>query len=148
MIKSQEGRNLFHKNMDIRHLTGRIDPLLPSGGKEISKGSAEKNSGERFVDVLERIAGSKLNFSGHATDRLKSRNIDLDESDVARLEEAVERAAKKGSNDSLVMDGDNVYVVNVPNRTVITAMDQLEMRERVFTKIDSAVFTKPSLASV
>jgi|AntRauMFilla1563_2_1112583.scaffolds.fasta_scaffold00457_2 flagellar operon protein len=135
--------------MDIRHLTGRIDPLLPKGGQqELSKGTAENNSGERFVDVLERIAGSKLNFSGHATDRLKSRNIDLGEADVARLEEAVERAAKKGSNDSLVMDGDNVYVVNVTNRTVITAMDQLEMRERVFTKIDSAVFTNPALAGI
>lgn len=128
--------------MDIRHLTGRIDPLIPSGNQQSGQQAAVKSSGERFVDVLERIAGEKLNFSGHATDRLKSRSINLEQEDIARIEEAVERAAQKGSKDSLIMDGDNVYVVNVPNRTVITAMDQLEMRERVFTKIDSAVFTR------
>lgn len=127
--------------MDIRHLTGRMDPLQGLGNRP-NEARESHQQGERFSDVLRRVAGEKIHFSGHASQRLESRNIALDAQDIERLGEAVDRAAMKGSTDSLILDGDQAYVVNVPNRTVITAMDQLDMRERVFTKIDSAVFTR------
>jgi len=82
-----------------------------------------------------------LQFSGHALKRLEDRNIFLDEQDLVRIDEAVNRAAAKGSRETLVLDGDNAFVVNIPNRTVITAVDQMELRDRVFTQIDSAVLT-------
>ncbi|HKI45653.1 MAG TPA: TIGR02530 family flagellar biosynthesis protein [Balneolales bacterium] len=127
--------------MDIRHLTGRVSPVAPSPVQQQKPTSA--NTGESFAGILSRVSGDKnqLQFSGHALKRLEERNIQLNESDLSRLQEAVDRAAGKGSKESLIMDGNNAFVVNVPNRTVITAVDQLDMRERVFTQIDSAVFT-------
>ena len=37
------------------------------------------------------------------------------------------------------MRPDAAFVVNIPNRTVVTALDRQEMQERVFTQIDSAM---------
>ena len=36
---------------------------------------------------------------------------------------------------------DVALVVNVPNRTVITAVKQSELKDNIFTNIDGAVFT-------
>ncbi len=127
--------------MDIRHLTGRVSPVAPSTVQRKQQTPANREG--NFAEILSRVSGDKnqIQFSGHAIKRLEERNIQLNESDVSRIQEAVNRAAGKGSKESLILDGDNAYVVNVPNRTVITAVDQLDMRERVFTQIDSAVFT-------
>jgi uncharacterized protein DUF3766 len=38
-----------------------------------------------------------------------------------------------------VMVDNNAFVVSVRNRAVITAIDQAQMRDHVFTNIDSAV---------
>jgi len=38
-----------------------------------------------------------------------------------------------------VIGAQGVFIVNVPNNTVVTTMAQSDMRERVFTNIDSAV---------
>jgi flagellar operon protein len=51
----------------------------------------------------------------------------------------VQRAAEKGSRSALVLVDDAAFVVSVPNKTVITAVDREHMREQVFTNIDSAV---------
>jgi flagellar operon protein len=90
-----------------------------------------------FSEVLaERSAG--VQFSGHAVDRLKRRGIEVDESTLQRLEGAVDRAASKGSRESVVFVDGTAFVVSVRNRTVITAVDHAHMREQVFTNIDSA----------
>jgi flagellar operon protein len=58
---------------------------------------------------------------------------------LARLDGGLARAAAKGARDSLVLVDQTAFVVSVPNRTVITAVDREHMREQVFTNIDSAV---------
>lgn len=127
--------------MDIRHLTGRGDPAsLPSHrGKE---GVPDQLSGDKpsFKEVLQEVSG--LKFSGHAMDRLQDRSISMSESDMKRLQDAVSKAEAKGSKDSLIMDGDQAFLVNIPNKTVVTAVDMMELRERVFTNIDSTVLMK------
>lgn len=91
-----------------------------------------------FSEVLdERTAG--VQFSGHAVERLKRRGIEVDPGTMQRLEGAVDRAATKGSRESVVFVDDKAFVVSVTNRTVITAVDSAHMREHVFTNIDSAV---------
>ena len=94
-----------------------------------------------FANMLESALGSRerLRFSAHATERLESRGINLDDDRQNRLGEAVNQAAAKGARESLVIDGDLAYVVNVPRRTVITAMPLAQMEQNVFTNIDSAV---------
>lgn len=134
--------------MDIRHLTGRTQPIAPvreQGGQPVSVPKTTP-LGETFAEVLDRVteSGSRVTFTGHAMKRLEDRNINFDEGALARLEEAIDRAGAKGSRESLILDGDAAYVVNIQKRTVITAVDQLELRDRVFTQIDSTVLTKPN----
>lgn len=45
---------------------------------------------------------------------------------------------KKGK-DSLILLKNIAFIVNIPNRTVVTAMDGSNSKESVFTNIDSAV---------
>jgi flagellar operon protein len=85
------------------------------------------------------MESSSLNFSKHAAMRLTDRNIDLTEDMNRRLENGVEQAGKKGVCDSLVLVDSLAFIVNVPSRTVVTAMDQTETNSNVFTNIDGAV---------
>jgi len=91
--------------------------------------------GEIFTEELER-----LKFSSHALKRLESRNIQFSENELSKIQAAVERAEMKGSKDSLVMVDDTALIVNIPNKTVITAMQINKENENVFTNIDSVVF--------
>lgn len=79
-----------------------------------------------------------LKFSAHAQQRLESRNIRLTQDDVAKMNAMADKAAAKGSKQSLFMMRDVALVVSITNRTVITAVDQSSMKENVFTNIDSA----------
>jgi len=54
---------------------------------------------------------------------------------------AVDKADAKGVKDTLIVMDRIAFVVNVKNRTVITALNSSEMKENVFTNIDGAVFT-------
>ncbi len=132
--------------MDIRHLTGRTQPVDPSQkSKQLDKKAPLTKDGQSFSQILEKVSDQKqqLQFSTHAMKRLEDRSIELSETDIGRIQDAVDRAGEKGSKESLILDGDNAYLVNVEDRKVITAVDHLEMRDRVFTQIDSAVLTDP-----
>lgn len=101
---------------------------------------AEKQQSSAFAKILEdqnRKKNSELKFSRHASERLASRNIDLTGEQRLRLENAVLRASAKGIQESLVMVDDMAFIVNIPNNTVITAVNNME--EAVFTNIDGAV---------
>ena len=56
-----------------------------------------------------------------------------------RLQKGIAAADSKGVNDSLVLVDDIAFIVNVPSKTVVTAMDQAETNSNVFTNIDGAV---------
>jgi len=53
-----------------------------------------------------------------------------------------DKAAAKGSKQSLFMMGDTAMVVSIKNRVVITAVDSDSMKDNVFTNIDSAAIIK------
>ena len=102
------------------------------------QGSAGGNGAVPFADILQSKMDG-LKFSAHAANRIKSRNIDLSPEVMGKLEKAVSGAANKGSRDSLILMKDLAFIVNIPNRTVITAMDGESIKENVFTNIDSTV---------
>lgn len=85
------------------------------------------------------ILQDQLKLSGHAQTRLQSRNIELGAEQWERVMNGINKAAEKGARDSLVMVDDVALVVSVKNRTVITAVDKANLKENVFTNIDSAV---------
>ena len=63
----------------------------------------------------------------------------MDNTLMDNLEHVVEEARKKGARDVAVIGSQGIFIVNVPNNTVVTTMSQSDMKERVFTNIDSAV---------
>ena len=130
---------------DIRGLDPRIQapklPTLPETRKQ-APANGTSGFGDILRETLEKGECQDVRFSAHALDRLSSRNVHLTSSDLEQIRNAVDRAAEKGSKEALLLKPDLALVVNVPNRTVITALPGNMMREHVFTKIDSAVLLR------
>lgn len=80
-----------------------------------------------------------LRFSKHAVNRLSDRNIELTTAQMQRLNDGAKKAGEKGIQESLVIVDELAFIVNIPNKTVVTAMDQTETADNVFTNIDGAV---------
>lgn len=116
-------------------------PFIPISPPETQPFKQGERPTDIFSTVFEREL-DKLKFSNHANKRLESRNIQLTEIELGRLEGAVETAESKGSKDSLVMMDDKAFIINIPNRTVVTALHMQEEGEKVFTNIDSVVILK------
>ena len=115
-------------------------PFLPVGGVEgLKQKSPMPLPSERSFDAILQKELQEVRFSKHAQERLNERNIQLDQKDLADLQQAVSLAEKKGANDSLVLLRDVAFIVSVKNRTVVTALDGESMKQNVFTNIDSAV---------
>ena len=114
-------------------------------GQFLNQGTATEQSvsigkGQSFAEILEQKKieeRGELKFSKHASERLVSRNIDLSETQKARLHQAVKAAEAKGIKESLVMMDNLAFIVNVKNNTVITAVAGGE--EKIFSNIDGAV---------
>ncbi len=109
--------------------TGRPSPLPRTPG-----------TGD-FDRMLDGAMGASrpVRFSAHAADRVRSRGIHLTPGDLDRLARAVDLAESRGGRESLVLSPSLAYVVNVPARTVVTALSGDQARGSVFTQIDSAV---------
>ena len=110
--------------------------------KEVNQ--KQNNTGVSFQDILKQQIGvteesRELKFSKHATQRLDQRDIALSPDQSQRLEAGVQKASEKGIKESLVIVDSLAFIVNVPNQTVVTAMDQTESMDNVFTNIDGAV---------
>ncbi len=115
-----------------------IIPVGPSTGNKTQK--SQQPASVPFRDILEKqITPGGIKFSAHAQARLASRNIQLSSAELAKIGNAVERAAQKGAKESLIMMDKVAFVVSVKNKTVVTAVDDASMKEHVFTNIDSAV---------
>lgn len=110
-----------------------------------ANGAGQANTGQdtsgAFGDLLKAKAAESqgLNFSKHAAKRIGERGISMDTKLLDNLEQAVEGARQKGAKNMAVIGGQGVFIVNVPNKIVITAMSAEDMKNRIFTNIDSAV---------
>ena len=111
--------------------------------KKSSKSTSQINSqGLSFEEIWKQKTGQvtgELRFSKHASNRLADRNLTLSEDQLNRLTEGARRAGEKGIKESLVMVDQLAFIVNVPNQTVVTAMDSTQTDENVFTNINGAV---------
>lgn len=135
----------------------RIQNLIPTKPTEIKKsgGEGEVSFKETFKDALKeansanetaalkanvaKAEGPQLKFSNHAIERMQSRGISYSPQDLTRLGEAVQKAAAKGSKDTLVLMDQSALIVSVKNNTVVTVMDKNALKENVFTNIDSTI---------
>ncbi|MCX7904177.1 MAG: flagellar protein [Caloramator sp.] len=81
-----------------------------------------------------------VKFSGHAIERLKQRNIQLSNDDVEKINNAVKKLKDKGGREGLIVYNNNIaFIASIKNNTVITAIDPENLKENVFTNIDSAI---------
>ncbi|MDG5815849.1 TIGR02530 family flagellar biosynthesis protein [Chitinispirillales bacterium ANBcel5] len=130
-------------NISDNDLAGRIQAHragVVQKGRSYQGGlqRTESQSKTVFGDVLKSKI-EEVKFSAHASSRLKSRKIDIGPEVMSKLEKAILGAEQKGAKDSLILLSDLAFIVNIPNKTVITAMDGESIRDNVFTNIDSTV---------
>ena len=115
------------------------DQYLKAGRNPVP---AKTTGGKSFQEILESSqtkGAGEVRFSKHAAGRLADRNIELTESQMDRLKEGTQRAGAKGIKESLVIVDQLAFIVNIPNNTVVTAMNRQDAAENVFTNIDGAV---------
>lgn len=96
---------------------------------------------DSFGSILQKKLQEKqeLRFSKHANLRLEARNIELNNDQIRRIENGIKRAEEKGIKETLMVVDNIAMVVNIENKTVLTALDQQETKSYVFTNIDGAV---------
>lgn len=95
-------------------------------------------SPEEFQKVLKHEE-SKINMSQHAETRIRSRDIPWSPALEKRVMEGIEALEAKGSREALILADGVAFIANVRSKTIVTAMDRTQLKERVFTNIDSAV---------
>lgn len=125
--------NNYQRPVDLLQIAQRR-----STTETASSGQTKESS---FKEMFSReLAGDRnVTFSKHASERLFSRGITLSQEKLNRLADAIDKAAAKGSKETLVLTDEAALVVSVKNRTVITAFDRENLRDGVVTSIDSAV---------
>ena len=127
--------------MNVSQLNTNVNLL------DIARRTAEKVQSESaartnevkstFSEELSRARD--VNFSDHAKKRLFSRGIEMSNEKLDQLSGAIDKAAGKGSKNTLILDSDAAYVASVSNRTIISAFSRDNLQEGIFTSIDSAV---------
>lgn len=132
----------------IKNLGPQIAPLNGGFGAPTPKGSVDKG-GASFQEALGQLtnaeggsgslAPTNLKFSNHAIERMQRRGITYSPEQMGRIERAIDKAAAKGSRETLLLTEDSAMIVSVNNRTVVTVMDKNSLKENVFTNIDSTV---------
>lgn len=116
-----------------------INPNLVNKVKKSESTNNKANiEGKSFKEILQnKSTNENIMFSKHASMRLNDRNLSLSNSQIKRVENGIKKAEEKGIKDSLVLVDNIALLVNVKNKTVVTAIDNNS--EKVYTNIDGAV---------
>ncbi|OUM96976.1 MAG: flagellar biosynthesis protein [Thermobacillus sp. ZCTH02-B1] len=120
----------------------RIGHLYPAGKPPGIGGPAHVRkppAGDAGVSFQAWLKASELKFSRHAEMRMQQRGISLKPEQLSEIASAIEAAEAKGAKDSLILYRGIAMIVNVPSKTVVTALDGGSAEGNVFTQIDSAV---------
>jgi flagellar operon protein len=128
------------RELEVRQTTPQADrrtsntnaPAAPSDFSELLRA-------KQGIAPPQTKPSDALKFSAHAQTRIQSRHIALDSARMERLQTAVQKAAGKGAKDALVLMDELAMVVSVTNKTVVTVVDRDNLKNNVFTNIDSAV---------
>ncbi len=120
-----------------------VGPAYPAqrqaGVPGASRAGGETGSFAQILGESIRKSGAEITFSKHALRRIDERRIEVTPQLMEKMDGAVEKARGKGVKEALLLSGDAAFIVNVPNRTVVTTLSGGEMKENIFTNIDGAV---------
>jgi flagellar operon protein len=122
-------------------MIGPKGPQL-SGTVPERPGRAEsQQNGLSFNDLFNQMLTTpqtdSIRLSAHAQKRLSDRNIVMSPELESSLVNAVDKLSARGAKDSLVITDEGAFLINVPSRTMVTAMGKDEMRDGIVTNIDS-----------
>ncbi|MCI8593408.1 MAG: flagellar biosynthesis protein [Lachnospiraceae bacterium] len=124
---------------------GKINQITNVGALSLQHASAQlqaqtQRNGVQFSELLQREADrTSVHFSKHAAQRVQERGIQMTDSLLGDLNQAVQKARDKGARDVVVIGQSGAFIVNIPNNVVVTTMSGTEMKDNIFTNIDSAV---------
>lgn len=113
----------------------KLTPMGPGSFQETLQ--TEISKGQQGALAPAQVGS--LKFSNHAVDRMTSRGVFFNPAELNKINDAVQRAAAKGSKDSLILTDKAALIVSVKNNTVVTVMDKNALKENVFTNIDSTI---------
>ena len=120
----------------------QINKLTNVNALKLSHASVQtQKTDESFSTLLkEELDRSEgVRFSKHAAQRVAERGIEVSDRLMSDLNQAVEKANAKGARDVVIIGKDGAFIVNVPHNLIVTTMNGNEMKENIFTNIDSAV---------
>ena len=117
--------------------TGALRAGYAAAYQSVSSASAQASFAQAMQQAVERT--QQVHFSRHAAERMSERNLTLADDGMQKLSSAVDAAASSGQRDSLVLMQGLAFIVDVPGRTVVTAMPVADAQNSVFTHIDGAV---------
>ncbi len=119
----------------------KVNQITDVRSLKLQRGIVQEKQGVSFQKFLEKENGKeqRVQFSKHASQRVQERGIVLNNNMLDSLNTAVEKARQKGAKDVVVIGEKGAFIVNVPNNIVVTTMTENEMKENIFTNIDSAV---------
>lgn len=129
-------------------MTPRINPMPMAQARLQAQVKPQSHETQKqpfnFGEVFQLMATSELyneetglRFSKHATHRLQSRNITMDQNQLNRVAEGLEVARTKAVRDALVIVDDLAVIASVPNKAIITIMPH--KAGHIFTNINGAI---------
>jgi flagellar operon protein len=121
----------------ISNVAGLKNDSIKQDVAKDAKELGQKSFDRALKAQLQKASG--VTFSAHAMQRIDRRNIDINTEQAQKVGKAVESAQNKGAKESLFIGNGYALIVNIPNKTVITAMDPQKMDGTVVTNIDSTV---------
>ncbi len=114
-------------------------PKKPEGTKGEFDNVLEQTMTQPGLQTDLNQVRAPLKFSAHAAQRLQERKISIDPATMTKVNDAIDKAAAKGVEETLVLTDNAAFIVSVKNKTVITALDRGSLSGNVFTNIDGAV---------
>jgi hypothetical protein len=115
-----------------------IDGIRPSQTDKKNPSTNKPGEASEFEKILHE-ENKNFSLSQHAETRIRSREIPWSTHLEKRISKGIDQAESKGSREALILADDVAVIANVKSRTVVTAMDRSQMKEKIFTNIDSAV---------
>lgn len=93
-----------------------------------------------FAEILNQAEQNQnLKFSKHAVERMKVRDIKLDNVEITKIEEAINKASKKGVKEALILMEDKAFIASIKNKTIVTTVSKEQLKDNIFTNIDGAI---------
>ncbi len=126
---------LLRSRMNLPVTTGLATATAPRPAT-----APKATDGPSFLQVLQGTAAAQnITFSKHAAGRIAQREIELSASGLAKLGQGMDIARQKGIQDALILMDGTAFIVSAKNSTVITALNDRELKSKAITNIDGTV---------